>query len=149
MAAHQASVSMQPIGVPQFVDCHSGSEPATTTSSYPLSFSLSSHASQCHDSRAFLSASRIAQQAKRTLSRTPLPSAHEPSFLHISTMADKEFTYSDVSEHNTKKDLYMVVHDKVYDATSFVDEHPYVAPFSALARYTSASSKLLSRAIPP
>jgi hypothetical protein len=41
-------------------------------------------------------------------------------------MADKEFTYSDVSEHNTKKDLYVVVHDKVYNASSFVDEHPYV-----------------------
>ena len=40
----------------------------------------------------------------------------------------KEFTYSDVSEHATKKDLYIVVHDKVYDCTSFVDEHPYVAP---------------------
>jgi len=40
--------------------------------------------------------------------------------------ADKEFTYSDVSEHNTKKDLYIVVHDKVYNASSFVDEHPYV-----------------------
>ncbi|KAI8931755.1 hypothetical protein NX059_011395 [Plenodomus lindquistii] len=40
-------------------------------------------------------------------------------------MADqKEYTYSDVSEHNTKKDLYIVVHDKVYNATSFVDEHP-------------------------
>ncbi|KAH7381277.1 cytochrome b5-like heme/steroid binding domain-containing protein [Phaeosphaeria sp. MPI-PUGE-AT-0046c] len=39
-------------------------------------------------------------------------------------MADKEFTYSDVSEHNTKKDLYIVVHDKVYNASSFVDEHP-------------------------
>ncbi|KAJ5028788.1 flavoprotein [Bipolaris maydis] len=42
----------------------------------------------------------------------------------ISTMADKSFTYSDVSEHNTKKDLYIVVHDKVYNASSFVDEHP-------------------------
>jgi hypothetical protein len=41
-------------------------------------------------------------------------------------MADKEFTYSDVSEHASKKDLYIVVHDKVYDCTSFVDEHPYV-----------------------
>jgi hypothetical protein len=30
-------------------------------------------------------------------------------------MASKEFTYSDVSEHTTKKDLY-------------VDEHPYVGP---------------------
>ena len=39
-------------------------------------------------------------------------------------MADKEFTYSDVSEHATKKDLYMVIHDKVYNASSFVDEHP-------------------------
>lgn len=41
----------------------------------------------------------------------------------------KEFTYSDVSEHASKKDLYIVVHDKVYDCTSFVDEHPYVAPY--------------------
>jgi len=36
----------------------------------------------------------------------------------------KEFTFSDVSEHTTKKDLYMVIHEKVYDTTSFVDEHP-------------------------
>jgi len=49
-------------------------------------------------------------------------------------MADqKEYTYSDVSEHNTKKDLFIVVHDKVYNASSFVDEHPYV---SALAFVT-------------
>ncbi|KAH7312404.1 cytochrome b5-like heme/steroid binding domain-containing protein [Stachybotrys elegans] len=33
-------------------------------------------------------------------------------------------TYQDVAEHNTKKDLYMVIHGKVYDATPFVDEHP-------------------------
>ncbi|KAF2123931.1 cytochrome b5 [Dothidotthia symphoricarpi CBS 119687] len=39
-------------------------------------------------------------------------------------MADKEYTYSDVSEHNTKNDLFVVVHDKVYDCSSFVDEHP-------------------------
>jgi hypothetical protein len=37
-------------------------------------------------------------------------------------------TYQDVAEHNTKKDLYMVIHNKVYDVTSFVDEHPYVYP---------------------
>ncbi|KAM0723433.1 hypothetical protein Q7P37_000419 [Cladosporium fusiforme] len=36
----------------------------------------------------------------------------------------QEFTFSDVSEHTTKKDLYMVIHDKVYNCTSFVDEHP-------------------------
>ncbi|KAI0022781.1 putative cytochrome b5 [Xylariomycetidae sp. FL0641] len=36
----------------------------------------------------------------------------------------KEYTYQDVAEHNTKKDLFVVIHDKVYDATKFVDEHP-------------------------
>ncbi|EPE03896.1 cytochrome b5 [Ophiostoma piceae UAMH 11346] len=35
-----------------------------------------------------------------------------------------EFTFQDVAEHNTPKDLYMVIHDKVYDCTKFVDEHP-------------------------
>lgn len=40
--------------------------------------------------------------------------------------AEKEFTYADVSAHNSKKDLYMVIHDKVYNASSFIDEHPYV-----------------------
>ncbi|KAJ5136652.1 cytochrome b5 [Penicillium atrosanguineum] len=36
----------------------------------------------------------------------------------------KEFTLEEVTTHNTKKDLYMVIHDKVYDCSSFVDEHP-------------------------
>ncbi|WQF83751.1 Putative cytochrome b5-like heme/steroid binding domain, cytochrome b5, heme-binding protein [Colletotrichum destructivum] len=35
-----------------------------------------------------------------------------------------ELTYQDVAEHNTKKDLFMVIHDKIYDCTKFVDEHP-------------------------
>lgn len=44
----------------------------------------------------------------------------------------KELTTAEVASHNTKKDLYMIIHDKVYDVTSFVDEHPYVAAFSRL-----------------
>ncbi|TPX10236.1 uncharacterized protein E0L32_001433 [Thyridium curvatum] len=36
----------------------------------------------------------------------------------------KQFTYQDVAEHNTKNDMYVVVHDKIYDVTKFVDEHP-------------------------
>lgn len=36
----------------------------------------------------------------------------------------QEFSYSGVSSHSTKKDLYVVIHDKVYNASSFVDEHP-------------------------
>ncbi|CAF3463914.1 hypothetical protein SNK03_004927 [Fusarium graminearum] len=38
--------------------------------------------------------------------------------------ATKEFTMQDVAEHNTSKDIYMVVHDKVYDCSKFLDEHP-------------------------
>ncbi|KAJ2970618.1 hypothetical protein NQ176_g8104 [Zarea fungicola] len=38
--------------------------------------------------------------------------------------AAKEFTFQDVAEHNTKKDLYVVIHDKVYNCTKFIDEHP-------------------------
>lgn len=49
-----------------------------------------------------------------------------------STMSDtKQFTYSDVSEHTSKKDLYLVIHDKVYNTSSFVDEHPYVVTLSS------------------
>ena len=40
--------------------------------------------------------------------------------------ADKEYTYQDVAAHNTKKDVFVVIHDKIYDCTKFIDEHPYV-----------------------
>ncbi|KAH0545250.1 hypothetical protein FGG08_000704 [Glutinoglossum americanum] len=39
-------------------------------------------------------------------------------------MATKELTYDEVSDHNTKKNLYVVIHDQVYDVSNFVDEHP-------------------------
>ncbi|OTB09504.1 hypothetical protein M426DRAFT_316047 [Hypoxylon sp. CI-4A] len=38
--------------------------------------------------------------------------------------AKLELTYQDVAEHNTKKDLFLVIHDKIYDSTKFIDEHP-------------------------
>ncbi|KAH8555156.1 cytochrome b5-like heme/steroid binding domain-containing protein [Umbelopsis sp. PMI_123] len=34
------------------------------------------------------------------------------------------FTYEQVAEHNTKSDLYMIIHNKVYNISEFVDEHP-------------------------
>ncbi|RMZ75006.1 hypothetical protein DV737_g5532, partial [Chaetothyriales sp. CBS 132003] len=40
------------------------------------------------------------------------------------TAGSKEFTVQEVAEHSTKKDLYFIIHDKVYDSTSFADEHP-------------------------
>lgn len=44
----------------------------------------------------------------------------------------KEYTYQDVAEHNTKNDMFCVIHDKVYDCTKFLDEHPYVFNSSPL-----------------
>jgi cytochrome b involved in lipid metabolism len=38
----------------------------------------------------------------------------------------REFAWKEVAEHNTKRDLWIVVRNKVYDCTSFIDEHPYV-----------------------
>ncbi|QSZ36065.1 hypothetical protein DSL72_007189 [Monilinia vaccinii-corymbosi] len=41
----------------------------------------------------------------------------------------KEYTYAEAAEHNTKKDLFMIIHDKVYDTSAFVDEHPLNSTF--------------------
>ncbi|KAL8870142.1 MAG: hypothetical protein Q9174_003745, partial [Haloplaca sp. 1 TL-2023] len=45
----------------------------------------------------------------------------------------QEMSFSEVASHNSKKDLYVVIHEKVYDATQFVDEHPYVSPLLYIA----------------
>jgi cytochrome b involved in lipid metabolism len=45
----------------------------------------------------------------------------------------KELTLQEVSEHNNKKDLYLIINDKVYDCTSFANEHPYVVSISISA----------------
>lgn len=37
----------------------------------------------------------------------------------------REFTLTEVAKHNTKDDLYIVIRNKVYDVTSFADDHPY------------------------
>ncbi|KAK9350689.1 cytochrome b5 [Lipomyces doorenjongii] len=36
----------------------------------------------------------------------------------------KVFTVSDVSLHNSKDSLFVVIHDEVYDVTEFVRQHP-------------------------
>lgn len=57
-------------------------------------------------------------------SRTHTVSSQNNTHTKIKMSALKELTYQDVAEHNTKKDLYCVIHDKIYDITKFVDEHP-------------------------
>ncbi|GFP96111.1 cytochrome b5 [Phtheirospermum japonicum] len=36
----------------------------------------------------------------------------------------KVFTLSEVSEHNTSKDCWLVISGKVYDVTKFLEDHP-------------------------
>lgn len=45
----------------------------------------------------------------------------------------KELTLQEVAEHSTKKDLYLIINDKVYDCTTFANEHPYVVSISITA----------------
>lgn len=36
----------------------------------------------------------------------------------------RTFTMEEVSNHNEKDDLYLIIHCKVYDCTKFVISHP-------------------------
>lgn len=36
----------------------------------------------------------------------------------------KKFTLNDLQKHSTRDDCWIVVHQKVWDITSFIDEHP-------------------------
>ncbi|KAG4070624.1 hypothetical protein HA402_013544 [Bradysia odoriphaga] len=36
----------------------------------------------------------------------------------------KTYTFAEVKEHNKPSDLWVVIHDKVYDVTKFLHEHP-------------------------
>ncbi|CAG8810874.1 28027_t:CDS:1, partial [Racocetra persica] len=36
----------------------------------------------------------------------------------------RSFTVDDVAQHNTQDSIWIIVHDKVYDVTNFLNEHP-------------------------
>jgi len=42
----------------------------------------------------------------------------------VDATPSKDYTYAEIAGHDTKGDLWMVVHDKVYNVGNFVDEHP-------------------------
>ena len=37
-------------------------------------------------------------------------------------MADKRYTLEDVKQHKTAKSCWIIIHDKVYDVTKFLNE---------------------------
>ncbi|KAH0545417.1 hypothetical protein FGG08_000558 [Glutinoglossum americanum] len=49
--------------------------------------------------------------------------SNEQSRPETTTIA-KELTFAEVSVHNKRGDLYIVIHDQVYDVSSFADIHP-------------------------
>lgn len=36
----------------------------------------------------------------------------------------QELTFKEIAPHTDKSDCYMVLHDKVYNVSAFIDEHP-------------------------
>ncbi|KAI1890205.1 hypothetical protein AGOR_G00171280 [Albula goreensis] len=36
----------------------------------------------------------------------------------------KYYTLEEIKQHNSSKDTWLIIHDKVYDITSFLEEHP-------------------------
>lgn len=48
----------------------------------------------------------------------------EKTWVKIAEETGVEITYKEVAEHTTKKDLWMVIKDVVFDISDFVDEHP-------------------------
>jgi cytochrome b involved in lipid metabolism len=39
-------------------------------------------------------------------------------------MTSKLITSDEVAQHNTESSIWIIVHDKVYDVTNFLNEHP-------------------------
>ncbi|KAI8371968.1 cytochrome b5-like heme/steroid binding domain-containing protein [Choanephora cucurbitarum] len=39
-------------------------------------------------------------------------------------MSAQLYTYEEIAKHDNRKDLWMVINGKVYDITTFQDEHP-------------------------
>ncbi|XP_057768425.1 cytochrome B5-like protein [Salvia miltiorrhiza] len=42
----------------------------------------------------------------------------------FTSQASKAYTKADVSSHNKRTDCWIIIKDKVYDVTSYVEEHP-------------------------
>lgn len=41
-----------------------------------------------------------------------------------SEKSPRTITYEELKQHNTAKSLWMAIHDRVYDITKFLDQHP-------------------------
>ena len=44
--------------------------------------------------------------------------------IHTEFNMSKHFTLEDISAHNSKENLYLAIHNEVYDCSSWYDHHP-------------------------
>jgi len=51
-------------------------------------------------------------------------SQYSQEYSQTTESSQRSFTMDEVSKHNTEKDCWVVIHDKVYDVTSFIPSHP-------------------------
>ncbi|OWZ26522.1 cytochrome b5 [Cryptococcus neoformans c45] len=60
--------------------------------------------------------------------RTADPSAYSGPDVGAESGSKQEekllYTFETLAQHNTREDLWMLLHNKVYDVTAFMDEHP-------------------------
>uniref|UniRef100_A0A182N698 Cytochrome b5 heme-binding domain-containing protein n=1 Tax=Anopheles dirus TaxID=7168 RepID=A0A182N698_9DIPT len=74
---------------------------------------------------AFLRHLRV-QSAQQLFACSPRK-AQYPYSPSLKTMAPtelKQYSLAEVAQHNKPDDVWMVIHDKVYDVTKFLSEHP-------------------------
>ena len=57
--------------------------------------------------------------------RSPASSSKPPAFKATTSSSQKSYyTVDDVSKHDRENDCWVIVHDRVYDVTTFVPKHP-------------------------
>lgn len=61
-------------------------------------------------------------QPPPTITQTPVPTTQAPTTTQPPSV--RTFTMEDVSNHNTRNDCWLVIHDNVYDITQFIASHP-------------------------
>lgn len=54
--------------------------------------------------------------------QSPIPTTQAPSTTLPPSV--RTFTMDEVAKHNTRNDCWLVIHDSVYDITSFIASHP-------------------------
>lgn len=64
------------------------------------------------------------KKRKRNEEKKRSPKLKKKLIFLVPVTALKNYTMSEVSKHDQEKDCWMVIEDKVYDLTKFINEHP-------------------------